>query len=705
MVNAIEKPEEGEMFCMELAGLLRELYCPYSVLMDGPPALRLTARENRFKLLNFLISECQAAMMNNLENQLEKCSLKSETPTAEKLKSALMTLGFSKPPSDISAKQLFNKMGVKIREILSTAPKDYPGSPLLKTSLTEQQWSQLHQLLGELNKDYKLRREMLLTRLDVTVLSFTWSPNVKSKMDEVSAIFQPLRSSMLAEPNVNISRLLSAREDVAYEEKTSSASVREKTKTPLQRMLIGEVPDRGGRATENRRPPPEMPGWQKRKPDGGGRGGYRGGGGGGQRGGGRVQGGWNQGGNSWNQDQKPQLTLCPETMLSNMTKTPVATKDDGDEETSTHMTEEELMMLSVPVLARRLLEAQNRIATQATEIKGLKSSYQRLQEDNQELRDLCCFLDDDRQKGRKLAREWQRFGRYTASVMRQEVASYQNKLKQLESRQQELTRDNGELKELCLYLDEERNEIQQAPCVSCGATPSPPPTELNMAGLNQQQQPVRDDGDGSSSSTNADEPTNLSMHPSRSHLSVNRPQTLSGMVHQRVIRTSSQDRLLDDHSQHRSVLAEQLLQYTRQLELRILQMEEERSGQSNNVIRQPQQQQQQRLRPPHPPPYNAVHNQRAVELGIRSDEIQQEDDQLVHSRPEAVTRALRVLQVREFLEPSSLGVLPSVKLADEEVDRLGQQATDGEALGDGERALVHAMCNVVWRKLEEAPSL
>lgn len=92
-------------------------------------------------------------------------------------------------------------------------------------------------------------------------------------------------------------------------------------------------------------------------------------------------------------------------------------------------------------------------------------------------------------------------------------------------------------------------------------------------------------------------------------------------------------------------MAEQLLQYTRQLELRILQMEEERSGQSNNVIRQPQQQQQQRLRPPHPPPYNAVHNQRAVELGIRSDEIQQEDDQLVHSRPEAVTRALRVLQV------------------------------------------------------------
>lgn len=61
--------------------------------------------------------------------------------------------------------------------------------------------------------------------------------------------------------------LSSTREDAAFVEKTSSASVREKTKTPLQRMLIGAVPDRGGRPREQRPPAPEMPGWQKRKPD------------------------------------------------------------------------------------------------------------------------------------------------------------------------------------------------------------------------------------------------------------------------------------------------------------------------------------------------------------------------------------------------------------------------------------------------------
>lgn len=66
--------------------------------------------------------------------------------------------------------------------------------------------------------------------------------------------------------------------------------------------------------------------------------------------------------------------------------------------------------------------------------------------------------------------------------MRSEVQSYQNKLRQLDEKQQELIRDNLELKELCLYLDEERSRISTL-CANCGAS-----TTL-----------MRDDGDGSSS--------------------------------------------------------------------------------------------------------------------------------------------------------------------------------------------------------------
>jgi hypothetical protein len=51
---------------------------------------------------------------------------------------------------------------------------------------------------------------------------------------------------------------------------------------------------------------------------------------------------------------------------------------------------------------------------------------------------LSSLLDDDRQKGKRLAREWQKFGRYTAKVMKQEVVAYQKKLQQLDGKQQEL---------------------------------------------------------------------------------------------------------------------------------------------------------------------------------------------------------------------------------------------------------------------------
>jgi hypothetical protein len=85
----------------------------------------------------------------------------------------LVTLGFDKPPSDITTLKLFSKLDLKIKDMYAKLPKGYPGIPLLTVSLTEDQWRKLDQLHAELFRDYKLRREMLLTRLDVTVLSFT----------------------------------------------------------------------------------------------------------------------------------------------------------------------------------------------------------------------------------------------------------------------------------------------------------------------------------------------------------------------------------------------------------------------------------------------------------------------------------------------------------------------------------------------------
>ena len=98
-------------------------------------------------------------------------------------------------------------------------------------------------------------------------------------------------------------------------------------------------------------------------------------------------------------------------------------------------------------------EFNRRMENHIDEIRMLKELNQRLESDVTELRDLCCYLDDDREKCRQLAKEWRRFGRYTVRVMRNEVVSYQEKSSVLENRQTELIKENAELRDLCVYLD------------------------------------------------------------------------------------------------------------------------------------------------------------------------------------------------------------------------------------------------------------
>ncbi len=90
------------------------------------------------------------------------------------------------------------------------------------------------------------------------------------------------------------------------------------------------------------------------------------------------------------------------------------------------------------------------------EIRVLQDLNKGLQNDINELRELCCYLDDDRRNCRRVAKEWQKFGRYTVTVMRSEVLSYSEKLNKLETKQTDLIKENSELRDLCLYLDNRR---------------------------------------------------------------------------------------------------------------------------------------------------------------------------------------------------------------------------------------------------------
>lgn len=294
-VNAIATPDDSSAFLLELGGFLREVGCQYSCLTQGRIHDILQSKPNKILLLEYLLAELKSARMFYASKPDTTLSVTlNESPTATVLKNMLLVLNFPKPPANIPADVFFTKVQARLKEVLSKVPKELISDPLFTGKLTDKDWHKLGQFYNELYDEYRNRREMLLKRLDVTIQSFEWSDRLKNKSNEIHSSFTTKRNTMKVEPNVKLSDILAARKDLAILEKTSSASVRRKTQSAVNKVVIGSVPDRGGRPYEQEPPPPEMPSWQQRS-TGGGPGGRGGGGGGGGRGGGGRGGNFNAG--------------------------------------------------------------------------------------------------------------------------------------------------------------------------------------------------------------------------------------------------------------------------------------------------------------------------------------------------------------------------------------------------------------------------
>ncbi|EHB17442.1 Protein FAM98B [Heterocephalus glaber] len=260
--------DDLESFQLEISGFLKEMACPYSVLISGDVKDRLQKKDDCLKLLLFLSTELQALQIL----QKKKCKnsqLDKNSEIYQEIQAMCDALGIPKPTtSDI---------------------------PLMLNQVESKE--QLERINDALSSEYECRRRMLMKRLDVTVQSFGWSDRAKVKTDSIARIYQPKRYALSPKTTVTLAHLLAAREDLSKIIRTSSGTSREKTACAINKVLMGRVPDRGGRPNEIEPPPPEMPPWQKRQ-EGGGRGGWGGAGGGGGRGGGgggRGGGGWGGG--------------------------------------------------------------------------------------------------------------------------------------------------------------------------------------------------------------------------------------------------------------------------------------------------------------------------------------------------------------------------------------------------------------------------
>ncbi|KAG8560690.1 hypothetical protein GDO81_015080 [Engystomops pustulosus] len=277
---------------LEISGFLKELSCPYPTLVSGDIKDRLKKKEDCLKLLLFLGSELQALQI--LQNNKQK-DPSSGDEVYKEVRTICAALRLPEQSSS-NVSSMLKSVEEKVTELLPKAKSTNIDQALLDVDLNAQQLDRLEKINEALCKEYECRRRMLIKRLDVTVQSFGWSDKAKAKMDEIARAYQPIRYSLSPKTGISVSHLLAARRDLSRIVRTSSGSVREKMVCPVNKILMGRVPDRGGRPSEIEPPPPEMPPWQKRRDDGGRGGGWRGGGG---RGGG-GRGGYNAGARDFN---------------------------------------------------------------------------------------------------------------------------------------------------------------------------------------------------------------------------------------------------------------------------------------------------------------------------------------------------------------------------------------------------------------------
>jgi hypothetical protein len=174
--------------------------------------------------------------------------------------------------------------------------------PLLSgAAATPESLASLREINELLQSDYALRRQMLLQRLDVTVQSFLWSPRATGREAEILAATDYKRRGLAAEPAaIRAEDAFTAGVELtaALSQRITDGSTRGLRHSSVKSVLIGAVPDRGGRVAEMSLSARDlMPAWSSRKAEaasgsGGGRGGGHGarGGGRGPRSGGAATG-------------------------------------------------------------------------------------------------------------------------------------------------------------------------------------------------------------------------------------------------------------------------------------------------------------------------------------------------------------------------------------------------------------------------------
>ena len=175
-----------------------------------------------------------------------------------------------------------------VAALVARLPSGFFEAILPPGTLDPAQEARLAEIDVALRAEYSLRRRMLTERAKVTLQSFTWSTRLEEEgaAGAAGTLRDAALAQMQADPQVALADVAQATlgEVLAVTERATSGGL----PTRVKDVLIGSVPDRGGR-TEGRSRAADMPAWSVRTVSGRGAG-KRGGGGRGGGGGPRKKG-------------------------------------------------------------------------------------------------------------------------------------------------------------------------------------------------------------------------------------------------------------------------------------------------------------------------------------------------------------------------------------------------------------------------------
>lgn len=249
------------------------------------------APATRLDTIELLAATLQAAAMHATdspaEQQVEELaenveeSLATLDTDAHDMSAALRGIaevcGIEASDASTAAAALAAELRHKVDELMHQLPSGFFEAILPKGSLSPEQESKLQEVDAALRAEYALRRRMLCERAKVTLQSFSWSTRLAEEgaAQQAQHAREAALARMTSDPQVSCADVFSATlgDVMAVTERATSGEHGGELHTRVKEVLIGKVPDRGGRP-EGRSRAADMPAWSARRVGGrGGRGG------------------------------------------------------------------------------------------------------------------------------------------------------------------------------------------------------------------------------------------------------------------------------------------------------------------------------------------------------------------------------------------------------------------------------------------------